>query len=250
MSLMHHAKLDLPEREGKHYVGTNRGNAITGVKVPCDEDLWVTTVAEKLDIFGTSDRTVHGKLNGKRELEDYEPLMFHCWPREIYEEYIHLFLVATVIDMSPGSGTFAEACLRSSTGYAAICWSAQHQRRMEQRLKLFLLKEMMDETSPLYNPMIRKHIECDNVDSNVGSDSCHVDGNAGSGPAGVTSTKKLVTKMKAAKAAATKHKKDAIAKLSMLNGGDVVPPVKKMKLASATDNVKEDNVREWDKKAD
>ena len=49
--MLHHAELNLPEREGKHYVGTNRGNAITCVKVPCDDELWVTTFAEKLAIF-------------------------------------------------------------------------------------------------------------------------------------------------------------------------------------------------------
>ena len=234
--MLHHAELNLPEREGKHYAGTNRGNAITGVKVPCDDELWVTTFAEKLAIFGTSGRTLHGMADRqKRELDDYEPLMFHCWPREIYEEYIHLFLAATVIDMSPGSGTFAEACLRSSTGYVAICWSQLHRQRVEQRLKLFLLKEMMDETSPLYNPKICEHIQRDNVDGNVGlgrSVTAHCQ-------------KKWAAKKKAATAAAMRHlkKNDANANLSLsMNGGDAASPAKNMKIANAigTDNVEED----------
>ena len=52
MTMLHHGDLNLPELEGKHYGGTNRGNAITGVKVPADEEVWQTTYAEKLEILG------------------------------------------------------------------------------------------------------------------------------------------------------------------------------------------------------
>ena len=137
MTMLHQSNLNLPELEGKHYGGTNRGNAITGVKVPRDEEVWTTTYSEKLDIFGSAGRTKMGSSataakcgRQKREPETVEPLMFHCWPCNIYEEYINMFAANTVIDLSPGCGICAEACLRNSKGYVGFCWTPVHQMRM------------------------------------------------------------------------------------------------------------------------
>ena len=212
MTMLHQSNLNLPELEGKHYGGTNRGNAITGVKVPRDEEVWTTTYSEKLDIFGSAGRTKMGGSSAtaakcgrqKREPETVEPLMFHCWPRDIYEEYINMFAANTVMDLSPGCGICAEACLRNSKGYVGFCWTPVHQMRMEQRLKLFLLNDMLNESSPLYSPVICEHIDFVQ-NEHIANDNGSVTSD-GVKPGSATK-RKAAAKKKAQKAAVAKQQK-------------------------------------------
>lgn len=230
--MLHHGDLNLPELEGKHYGGTNRGNAITGVKVPADEEVWQTTYKEKIDIFGPQGRVKMGGSTAakcgrqKRENESIEPLMFHCWPQNIYEEFNHMFAVRTVLDLSPGCGIYAQACLRNSTGYVGFCWTPLHRERMEQRLKLCLLREMVDESSPLYSAVVADHIDFNPNDQ--ANDAGSADGQK------PTSRKqKAETKKRAQKAASAKGKNNK-------NGAsdDVEPPAKKKPRKTKPDNAK------------
>ena len=222
--MLHHGDLDLKEIEGKHYGGTNRGNAITGVKVPADEEVWQTTYAEKIHIFGPTGRVKMGGSTAakcgrqKREHESIEPLMFHCWPQNIYEEFNHMFAVRTVLDLSPGCGMYAQACLRNSTGYVGFCWTPLHRARMEQRLKLWLLREMVDESSPLYSTVVADHIEFNPNDQ-------------ANGQKPTSRKQKAETKKRAQKAASAKGKHNK-------NGAsdDVEPPAKKKPRKTKPDN--------------
>lgn len=58
----------------------------------------------------------------------------------------------SVIDMTPGQGTFGEMCLRSRIGYFCIAMSDKHAEYLTCKLRLAALKFMAEEGCPLYNP--------------------------------------------------------------------------------------------------
>jgi hypothetical protein len=142
--LIHPNSLSLPDIEGLNYDGSNKGNAICGIKVPSDsKDVWQETVASKKLIMGSRGRTAVGGRTAnptkvKREDDSFEPLLYHCWPLRFYQELVHRFLVNCVLDLTPGAGLFGEFCITSSEkiGYVGVAWTATHAQKLEQRLKL------------------------------------------------------------------------------------------------------------------
>ena len=65
------------------------------------------------------------------------------------------YVVKTVLDLSPGAGNFAEACLLTRCGhgkvfYFGLCLSEAHMNGLRERLEFFVLQQMMTEGSPLY----------------------------------------------------------------------------------------------------
>ena len=145
-----------------------------------------------------------------------------------------MFAVQTVLDLSPGCGMYAQACLRNSTGYVGFCWTNLHRERMEQRLKLYVLREMVDESSPLFSPVV-----CDHIDFTVDDGSALPDGQKPG-----SRKQKAATKKRAQKAASAKGKHNK-------NGAsdDVEPPAKKKPRKTKPDkaqNPQEDDAGEDD----
>ncbi len=51
-----------------------------------------------------------------RKDTDREPVSFATLPREFYTAVLNGYIVKTVLDLTPGMGAFAEACLLQRCG--------------------------------------------------------------------------------------------------------------------------------------
>ena len=90
-----------------------------------------------------------------RKDTDKEPVCFGTLPIKFYTAVLNGYMIKTVIDLTVGTGAFAQACLLKRCGHAkvsyfGICLSEAHMNAVRERLVHFVLKQMMTEGSPLY----------------------------------------------------------------------------------------------------
>ena len=92
-----------------------------------------------------------------RKDTDQEPVFFSTLPRTFYSALLNGYTVKTVLDLTPGNGAFAEACLvkrcgHVKVGYFGVCMTETHMNAIRERLEFFVLKQMMMEGTLLYVP--------------------------------------------------------------------------------------------------
>ena len=90
-----------------------------------------------------------------RKDTDKEPVCYGTLPIQFYLAILTGYMIKTVIDLTVGTGAFAQACLLKRCGHAkvsyfGICLSETHMNAIRERLVYFVLKQMMTEGSPLY----------------------------------------------------------------------------------------------------
>ena len=90
-----------------------------------------------------------------RKDTDKEPVCFGTFPVTFYKAILNGYMLKTVLDLTVGSGAFAQACLLTRCGHAkvsyfGICLSEAHMNAIRERLVHFVLKQMITEGSPLY----------------------------------------------------------------------------------------------------
>ena len=66
--------------------------------------------------------------------EAVEPVLFHSMPVILYQELLDAFSLSGVIDLSPGEGTCALACMRKMLPYVGITLTEQHSARLMAHL--------------------------------------------------------------------------------------------------------------------
>ena len=67
-------------------------------------------------LYGNFIFPVGSKTQGGLEIRDdenkIEPVCFHTLPHKLYEELLHRYFIANVIDLTPGSFIFGEVCMQ------------------------------------------------------------------------------------------------------------------------------------------
>ena len=126
-------KICLPERAWTHHPGSNNGDTISNVAIPSldNPDVWRMTWKEKKEFYGKKHLIlVGGKTDvssqspkiAKRSDATIEPVCFHPFPIDLYEDLIDGFYVKLIIDLSPDM-MLAWACLKKRIGYVGICYT-------------------------------------------------------------------------------------------------------------------------------
>lgn len=158
MHLLTASSLILPEREGKHYSGTNKGTVLGPVLLPLPEEEWKMTVKDKRTLYGKRNRiAVGGRTPGQSEVQrrsdtDIEPVFWWTMGQEFYEELFHRYFIRHVIDLTPGAGIMAEASIRNRLTYFAIAFTELHASELVKRIELAALRAMRTEGTGVYNP--------------------------------------------------------------------------------------------------
>ena len=112
---------------------------------------------EKRNIYGKRFRiAVGGKNPGgaadPRPDDLVEPLFFGQFPSTVYEELIHRFYAKSVIDITPGQGTFGEMCIKHRVGYFCVAFTEAHAQFLHKKFQASALKYMADESSAVFLP--------------------------------------------------------------------------------------------------
>ena len=84
------------------------------------------------------------------------PVSFHTLSPEFAEEQIHSSRARNVIDVFPGQGDIAIACLNMGVGCFCICHSEKQIEFIMERLENRAAELASQATSPLYNPVYAK----------------------------------------------------------------------------------------------
>ncbi|CAK0851057.1 unnamed protein product, partial [Prorocentrum cordatum] len=150
--------MSLPEQSwGEGFEGTNKGTAIAPIVVDAIENDWTETVKMKREIYGNFRVAVGNTDPGQPDKRDTdkEPVCFGTLPIKFYTAILTGYMIKTVIDLTVGTGAFAQACLLKRCGHAkvsyfGICLSEAHMNAVRERLVYFVLNQMMTEGSPLY----------------------------------------------------------------------------------------------------
>eukprot|EP00812_Abedinium_dasypus_P014810 NODE_836_length_1348_cov_3.029389.p2 GENE.NODE_836_length_1348_cov_3.029389~~NODE_836_length_1348_cov_3.029389.p2 ORF type:complete len:272 (+),score=118.81 NODE_836_length_1348_cov_3.029389:215-1030(+) len=161
--------LNLPERHGKHYEGSNKGTALGPIKLKDVEEEWSATVKFKRSLYGTKARiAVGGKTAGgtpaKRQDDATEPIFWKGMPPNFYDEVLHRFFAKNVVDLTAGNGEFMLQSVRNRVGYFGICLTSIHKTELEKMARIYILKAMCDETCALYSPKCAEAFEKYGVD--------------------------------------------------------------------------------------
>ena len=70
--LVTHSKPNMPTRKRKHFIGTNRGDAMVGVPALSVESMWALPLAKKRELLGIYRVDVGGPTASDAEDEDEE----------------------------------------------------------------------------------------------------------------------------------------------------------------------------------
>ncbi len=71
-------------------------------------------------------------------------------PETLFKDLLSSYRVKAVIDLSPGQGEFAQACLSARVAYLAVCCTEAHCAGLEHRLTQYVMDKMALQGHPLY----------------------------------------------------------------------------------------------------
>jgi len=80
-----------------------------------------------------------------------EPVFFHSMPVLFYQELLGALNLIGVIDLCPGEGTCAIACMRKMLPYVGIAFNEQHVARLMAHLETIVLSCMVTQGDPFYD---------------------------------------------------------------------------------------------------
>ena len=153
--------LEMPFRKLKNFPGSNRNNVLGPIACkPFNEEnhnilawkdkktVWSTAAKLACRVGGAGE---DGIIRGKeRTQETQEPLCFHAYSQEVWSELIHMHSAVGVIDLTPGPGYSAEACIMSKTLFVGFVQTPAHETVVRKYLFRRLWALMQKPGSPFY----------------------------------------------------------------------------------------------------
>ena len=158
----------LPERKHSKYPGTNRGNCIAWIGLGSQTDEWMMTFGQKTlgcseiasvrlrkDMYG--DKMMgpeydDGAKEEPRAEDSFEPAFYHHLPETLYTDVLGAYEVRGVLDLTPGAGDLAKACLLRRMPYMGLGMTEQHCQLLKGQLVEFIKMQMRSEGSTFYSP--------------------------------------------------------------------------------------------------
>ncbi len=154
----------------QQFRGSSVGNFLGPITLPSFDDVWQVNWACKKDIYSASNLIgVGGKLTcdaedaiqepearlKPRTAATKEPVFYRTYPAVVYDDLFAAFEVSNVIDLTPGDGTLAMACLRRDSMYVGFTFTQAHAEQLRKHIEKSILKAMLDEQDELYEPRLR-----------------------------------------------------------------------------------------------
>ena len=140
---------------------STRGNVIGPFGKPDwgDKTLtWTLSLRQKRLLFSEDNLPLPGgscpvehPKDSKVKQDDLVPVFFHEGVEGMAVEMVHALCAKSVIDMSPGSGHWAMACLKARVPYTGICFTESHQSMLQRHLISRTLDAMADSNNVLYD---------------------------------------------------------------------------------------------------
>ena len=151
----------VPEIAHAHYPGTNRGDSVAWVVLNSQASLWEASVEQKRKIYGTR-MTAGGVTSADtdprtaRKDTDVEPVFYCCLPETYFSDLIQCHNALAFLDLTPGQGEAAKACLTLKKPYLGFCMTDEHMEALHKVLVEWLLAQMKTEGHQLY---VQKYAE-------------------------------------------------------------------------------------------
>ena len=140
-----HAVPTHPRRQNHFYkTGTTTGNVI-GI-VPRDPDPWSVPVGMVKTLLPRVQDAPQGQDGGPAVV----PLAPWGPPRSLYDEILHRFLPAGVLDLTCLTSLLAEACKANGIPYVGCCPSRAHADLLTKRLELLNFEAMATEGTAMF----------------------------------------------------------------------------------------------------
>ena len=143
--------LEMPFRELKAFVGTNRSNVLGPVAcLPFKEEhhnllewkekknVWSAACKFACKVGGQGEE---GIVKGReRKTETVEPVCFHAHSSGLCSELLHMHSACGVIDLTVGPGYLAEACIAAKVPFVGLVQTITH----ETIIRRYLFKRTWD----------------------------------------------------------------------------------------------------------
>ena len=182
----------LPERKHTKYPGTNRGNCVGWIGLGSQADEWTLTYGQKTfgfnlswgflqkfsfhnkmvrnqflnlihlcqlrkDMYGakmvgSADGSADDGKEDERRDDNIEPAFYHHLPEAFYTDAIGAYEIRGCLDLTPGAGDLAKACLLRRVPYVGFGMTDQHCSLLKAQLVEFVKMQMRSEGSSFYSP--------------------------------------------------------------------------------------------------
>ena len=155
-------KLSVKDRVGFH--GQNTSNGVGPVPMPCLDTSMKSTWGHKKEIFGPNIRLVGGaggtaasdEKPCPRKNDDVEVVFYHSMSHEWYMDFVSSGCFTAIIDLTPGDGGCAFACILQGVPLLAVTMNQAHSDVLYKHLVKRVFGAMMVATSPswLFEPKL------------------------------------------------------------------------------------------------
>ena len=88
----------------------------------------------------------------ERSDENFEPAFYHHLPETLYSDAIGAYEIRGCLDLTPGCGDLAKACLLRRVPYLGFGMTDQHCSLLKAQLVEFVKMQMRSEGSTFYSP--------------------------------------------------------------------------------------------------
>ena len=139
--------------------GTTRGNVIGPVaKVPWNDpaQTWTLTHKQKKDLYSEANLPLPGgkckedhDKSPPVKMEDRVPVFYHEASPVVAEELMHALQAKSILDLSPGSGSYSMVAVRNRIPYVGVCLTTAHRDLLLRRLVSRTLESMCDSNDDL-----------------------------------------------------------------------------------------------------
>lgn len=102
-------------------------------------------------IGGSSSDPDDGKED-ERPDGGFEPAFFHHLPETLYSDTLQAYELRGCLDLTPGCGDLAKACLLRRVPYVGLGMTDQHCSLLKAQLVEFVKMQMRSEGSTFYSP--------------------------------------------------------------------------------------------------
>lgn len=114
----------------------------------------------------TNDVSTTDKKEAEREMvairamkKDAEPVFWHATPVKFWEEMVHDYSIKAMVDLTPGDGAKALACLRARIPYVGVVFGDAHRAQLFKHLDISVMKFLQTEGDKLYQPGLAQIIK-------------------------------------------------------------------------------------------
>ena len=152
-------ELSLPRRQRQHFKGSNYSDHLGEIIADSWEDedgLWMLSRKEKRLVHSGAKVEVGGSVApglptaNRFKGREKEPVFFHQKPWRLADELVYDYFGQSIVDLSPGAGSWAIVAVQRRLPYVAVCSSTDHVNGLQQYLVSVLQKHMSDSGHVLY----------------------------------------------------------------------------------------------------